>query len=62
MKARDVKRIRAGVGLSQSEFAKLLGMPVRTLQEWEQGRSEPRAAAVTLLKLVESGKLKPPKR
>ena len=32
---------RNKVGMSQSEFAKLLGVSVRTLQDWEQGRREP---------------------
>jgi transcriptional regulator with XRE-family HTH domain len=35
--------------LSQSQFAKLLGVSVRTLQEWEQGRKKPTGAARTLL-------------
>jgi putative transcriptional regulator len=40
-------------GLSQSRFAALLGVSVRTLQEWEQGRREPSAAAKTLIKIAE---------
>lgn len=43
---------RNRVGLSQSEFAKLLGVSVRTLQDWEQGRREPSGAAKTLLKIA----------
>ncbi len=39
--------------LSQSQFAKLLGISVRTLQEWEQGRKKPSGAAKTLLKVAE---------
>ncbi len=39
-------------GLSQSEFAKLLGVSKRTLQEWEQGRREPTGAAKSLLKIA----------
>ena len=41
--------IRARTGLSQAEFARLLGVSVRTLQEWEQGRRAPSGAARTLL-------------
>ena len=41
--------VRAKVGMSQSAFAKLLGVSVRTLQEWEQGRRAPSGAARTLL-------------
>ncbi len=62
MDSADIKRIRAKLKLSQSEFAEFLSVPVRTLQEWEQGRSEPRASGTALLKLAESGRLKPPKR
>ena len=44
-----VSEIRARVGLSQSDFARLLGVSVRTLQEWEQGRRVPSGPARTLL-------------
>lgn len=43
---------RAATGLSQAAFAKLLGVSVRTLQEWEQGRKLPSGAAATLLKVA----------
>jgi putative transcriptional regulator len=43
---------RAKVGLSQSAFAALLGVSVRTLQDWEQGRREPTGAAQTLLRVA----------
>jgi putative transcriptional regulator len=36
-------------GLSQARFAELLGVPVRTLQEWEQGRRAPSGAVRKLL-------------
>jgi putative transcriptional regulator len=41
--------IRRTVGLSQARFASLLGVSVRTLQDWEQGRRAPSGAARTLL-------------
>lgn len=45
----SVAAIRETTGLSQSRFAELLGVSVRTLQEWEQGRRAPSGAARTLL-------------
>jgi len=44
-----VSMIRERTGLSQSRFAELLGVSVRTLQDWEQGRRAPSGAARTLL-------------
>ena len=44
-----VANIRERTGLSQAKFASLLGVSVRTLQEWEQGRRAPSGAARTLL-------------
>lgn len=43
---------RKALGMSQAEFAKLLGVSVRTLQDWEQGRKQPSGAASTLLKIA----------
>lgn len=40
-------------GLSQAAFAKLLGVSVRTLQDWEQGRRQPSGAAKTLIAIAE---------
>jgi putative transcriptional regulator len=45
----DVAAIREKTGLSQARFAALLGVSVRTLQDWEQGRRAPSGAARTLL-------------
>ena len=44
-----VADIRERVGLSQSEFANLLCVSVRTVQEWEQGRKAPSGPARMLL-------------
>ena len=57
MNAKDVKRIRAKFELSQSQFADLLGLSVRTVQDWEYGRNTPGAPAAALLKLADSGVL-----
>jgi putative transcriptional regulator len=43
---------RTKVGISQSAFAHLLGVSLRTLQDWEQGRRQPTGAAQTLLRLA----------
>jgi putative transcriptional regulator len=45
----SVASVREKTGLSQSRFAELLGVSVRTLQEWEQWRRAPSGAARTLL-------------
>ena len=52
MPVTDALQARAKLDLSQSHFAKLLGVSVRTLQEWEQGRREPSGAARTLLRIA----------
>ena len=49
----SIIRAREKSGLSQARFAALLGVSVRTLQEWEQGRREPSGAAKTLIKIAE---------
>lgn len=49
----EVAHARLVSGLSQIAFAALLGVSVRTLQDWEQGRREPSGAAKTLFRVAE---------
>jgi putative transcriptional regulator len=49
----DPKVIRSKLNLSQSAFAGLLGVSMRTLQDWEQGRRYPQGPAVALLRIAE---------
>lgn len=45
---------RVKTGLSQAEFAKMIGVSTRTLQGWEQGRKKPSGAAQALLRIAAS--------
>ncbi len=53
----SVAEVRRKTGLSQSKFAALLGVSVRTLQDWEQGRRMPSGAARTLLLIADKNPL-----
>jgi putative transcriptional regulator len=49
-----VGRARLKLGLSQAQFAALLGVSKRTLEQWEQGRREPSGAAKTLIRIADT--------
>jgi len=49
----DIKRLRDDFGLTQAQFAALLGISVRTLRNWEQGRRLPEGPARVLLQVAE---------
>ena len=52
--APDVRTIREAARISQSQFAKLIGVNLRTLQNWEQQRTRPTGPARALLRIVAS--------
>lgn len=52
VEAPDAKAVREQIGLSQSEFARLMCVSVKTLQNWEQRRRHPTGPAVALLKIM----------
>ncbi len=49
----DIKRIREGYGLTQAQFAAMLGISVSTLRNWEQGRRVPEGPAMVLLRVAD---------
>ena len=48
----DVKAIRRELDLSQQEFADAYGIPLRTVQSWEQGVRQPDATAQSYLRAI----------
>jgi DNA-binding transcriptional regulator YiaG len=48
-----IQAVREKTRLSQAEFARLLNVSVKTLQNWEQARREPTGPAKALLRIVE---------
>ncbi len=48
------KHVRFKLGLSQDEFARRFGIPVGTLRDWEQHRTEPDTAAMSYLKVIKA--------
>lgn len=49
----DPREMRAKLGMTQEEFASALGISVKTLRNWEQGRRDPSGPAMRLLQLAE---------
>ena len=49
----DVKAVRTGLRMSQSQFAKTFGFDRRSLQDWEQGRRQPAMAARAYLLVIQ---------
>ena len=50
--ASGVRAIRERTSLSQSEFAHLIGVSIKTIQNWEQDRRHPTGPAATLLRII----------
>jgi putative transcriptional regulator len=48
----DVRAVRAKLGVSQAEFALMIGVSVATLRNWEQGRRTPEGPALALLRVA----------
>jgi putative transcriptional regulator len=48
----DVRGVRNELNLSQTAFSSFMGISVRTLQEWEQGRRKPGGSAISLLRIA----------
>ena len=46
----EIKSIIASLGMSQSEFARQLGIPLRTVQDWCGGAHDPAPWALKLIK------------
>lgn len=49
----DIRKLRESLGVSQSQFARMIGVSVDTAQNWEQGRRRPRGPAMALLRVFE---------
>ena len=52
IKPPGIKNVREKLNVSQSEFALMIGVSVRTLQNWEQGRRKPEGPAKALLRIA----------
>lgn len=53
LSAVDVKGLRERLGLTQKQFSGMIGVSIKTMQNWEQGRREPEGPAKALLRVVE---------
>jgi len=52
IKPPEIKLVRENLNVSQNEFALMIGVSVRTLQNWEQGRRQPEGPAKALLRIA----------
>jgi len=49
----DIRKLRESVNVSQSKFARMIGVSTDTVQNWEQGRRRPRGPAMALLRVFQ---------
>ena len=54
-KAKEIKHIRKQKNYSQSIFAKVLNVSVKTVQSWESGKRQPSQAALRLIEIIDKG-------
>jgi len=52
IKPPEIKTVREKLNVSQNDFALMIGVSVRTLQNWEQGRRKPEGPAKALLRVA----------
>ena len=52
--AHEIKAIRSGVGVTQSLFAGIMGVSIKTVEAWESGKNQPDGAARRLLSMLQS--------
>jgi putative transcriptional regulator len=48
----EIRKIRSSLNLSQKQFSRMVFVSVKTLQNWEQGRRQPKGPAVALLMIL----------
>ena len=58
-KAKDIKKIRERYKYSQSYFAKMLNVSIRTIESWESGKRSPSQVALRLLELIDKNIYRP---
>lgn len=52
MSPEQIREARAGLGMTQAEFAAALGSDIRTVQRWEAGERSPRGAAARMIETL----------
>lgn len=50
MKADEIRKLRADLGTTQKELARMIGVTIHALQKWEQGQRSPGGSSVMLMR------------